>query len=245
MLGQNQFHWAEPKPACFDFSSSNFHVQGSHTEHCWGWFEYPKESETECDKRFVTCLWTHRHSDPSLQALLFLALDLVLLDCFSKDGWLQRCTCSTSQRKAPRTCVTSRLDVLYRRKQIKWGRTKWKDLGLGFQCQEVGSDSSSSSSSSKRGPRKIPIIVVLFGDSRMSKQSLQQKLKERGCEGHHPEVLILGAGRMCEPAVKYLSDGQFITRQLENPHRHTIHVPVDVVLASLFLEDAEKVNLLH
>jgi hypothetical protein len=28
-------------------------------------------------------LWTHRHSDPSLQALLFLALDLVLLDSFS------------------------------------------------------------------------------------------------------------------------------------------------------------------
>lgn len=75
----------------------------------------------------------------------------------------------------------------------------------------------------------------------MSKQSLQQKLKERGCEGHHPEVLILGAGRMCEPAVKYLSDGQFITWQPGNPHRHTIHVPVDVVLASLFLEDAEKV----
>jgi alpha-aminoadipic semialdehyde synthase len=66
-------------------------------------------------------------------------------------------------------------------------------------------------------------------------------LKERGSEGHHPEVLILGAGRMCEPAVKYLSDGQFITRRLGNPHRHTIHVPVDVVLASLFLEDAEKV----
>jgi hypothetical protein len=79
----------------------------------------------------------------------------------------------------------------------------------------------------------------------MSKQSLQQKLKERGCEGHHPEVLILGAGRMCEPAVKYLSDGQFITWQPGNPHRHTIHVPVDVVLASLFLEDAEKVHLLH
>jgi hypothetical protein len=79
----------------------------------------------------------------------------------------------------------------------------------------------------------------------MSKQSLQQKLKERGSEGCHPEVLILGAGRMCEPAVKYLSDGQFITRRLGNPHRHTIHVPVDVVLASLFLEDAEKVHLLH
>jgi len=164
--------------------------------------------------------------------------------CFSNDGWLQRCTCSTSQSKAPRTFVTSLLDALYRWKQIKWWRSKWKGVGLRFQGQEVGTDSSSSSSS-KREPREKPIIVVLFGDSRMSKQSLQKKLKERGSEGHHPEVLILGAGRMCEPAVKYLSDGQFITRRLGNPHRHTIHVPVDVVLASLFLEDAEKVHLLH
>jgi alpha-aminoadipic semialdehyde synthase len=74
--------------------------------------------------------------------------------------------------------------------------------------------------------------------SRKTKQSLQQKLKDRGSTGG-PQVLILGAGRMCEPAVKYLSDGQFITpRNLQQP----VHVRVGVVVASLYLSDAEKVT---
>ncbi|KAH9540925.1 hypothetical protein CY35_14G031500 [Sphagnum magellanicum] len=73
--------------------------------------------------------------------------------------------------------------------------------------------------------------------SRKTKQSLLQKLKDRGSTGG-PQVLILGAGRMCEPAVKYLSDGQFITpRNLQQP----VHVRVGVVVASLYLSDAEKV----
>ncbi len=74
--------------------------------------------------------------------------------------------------------------------------------------------------------------------SRKTKQSLLQKLKDRGSTGG-PQVLILGAGRMCEPAVKYLSDGQFITpRNLQQP----VHVRVGVVVASLYLSDAEKVT---
>lgn len=74
--------------------------------------------------------------------------------------------------------------------------------------------------------------------SRKTKQSLLQKLKDRGSTGG-PQVLILGAGRMCEPAVKYLSDGQFITpRNLQQP----VHVQVGVVVASLYLSDAEKVT---
>jgi hypothetical protein len=33
------FCWA--RPVCFDFSSFNFSVQGSHTQHCWGWMLLP------------------------------------------------------------------------------------------------------------------------------------------------------------------------------------------------------------
>jgi hypothetical protein len=182
MLGQNQFHRGEPKPACFDFSSSNFNVQGHILSTAGDGLSTQKNLTMNATK---DC---HLFVDPSsLRPFLaspfsFWHWTWSCSTLFSKDGWLQRCTCSTSQRKAPRTCVTSLLDVRYRRKQIKWGRTKWKGLGLGFQGQEVGSDSSSSSSS-KREPRKKPIIVVLLETAECQSNLYNRNWKKEDLKG--------------------------------------------------------------
>lgn len=70
-------------------------------------------------------------------------------------------------------------------------------------------------------------------------------------EGHEietkPAVLILGAGRVCQPAAKLLAtNGSFASHQqyeacLEN--NFIEHNGVEVIVGSLYLKDAEEVSL--
>ncbi|KAG0626104.1 hypothetical protein M758_2G102500 [Ceratodon purpureus] len=57
------------------------------------------------------------------------------------------------------------------------------------------------------------------------------------------QVLILGAGRMCEPAVKYLTTTgrQFRAKKDSHVGNGSIDERVSVVVASLYIEDAQKV----
>lgn len=60
------------------------------------------------------------------------------------------------------------------------------------------------------------------------------------------QVLILGAGRMCEPAVKYLTSTGRQLRAKKDSHVDdgSIDERVSVVVASLFIEDAQKAQTL-
>lgn len=75
-----------------------------------------------------------------------------------------------------------------------------------------------------------------------TESDIQLQVEEMAPEGGF-QVLILGAGRMCEPAVKYLAS---TGRQFGARKSSWVDGPVDervwVVVASLFLEDAQKVR---
>lgn len=75
-----------------------------------------------------------------------------------------------------------------------------------------------------------------------TESDIQLQVEEMAPEGGF-QVLILGAGRMCEPAVKYLAS---TGRQFGARKSSCVDGPVDervwVVVASLFLEDAQKVG---
>jgi hypothetical protein len=75
-----------------------------------------------------------------------------------------------------------------------------------------------------------------------TESDIQVQVEEMAPEGGF-QVLILGAGRMCEPAVKYLAS---TGRQFGARKSSWVDGPVDervwVVVASLFLENAQKLR---
>lgn len=60
------------------------------------------------------------------------------------------------------------------------------------------------------------------------------------------QVLILGAGRMCEPAVRHLTStkGRFRFREASYVDNGLVDECVSVVVASLYIEDAQRVRFL-
>ena len=58
------------------------------------------------------------------------------------------------------------------------------------------------------------------------------------------QVLIIGAGRMCEPAVRYLTSTgrQFRAKKGSRVDDGSTDERVSMVVASLYIEDAQKVR---
>ena len=93
---------------------------------------------------------------------------------------------------------------------------------------------------------KLAKIAVQGSSTRQSRKEIRM---EDGSETQQGEdasrggsrVLILGAGRMCEPAVRYLTSTGQQFRAKRGSHGST-DGGVSVVVASLYIEDAQKVE---
>lgn len=96
---------------------------------------------------------------------------------------------------------------------------------------------------------KLAKIAVQGSSTRQSRM----ERREDGSEGQKEDaaseggyqVLILGAGRMCEPAVRYLTSTgrQFRAKRGSRVDDGSSDERISVVVASLYIEDAQKVQV--
>lgn len=90
---------------------------------------------------------------------------------------------------------------------------------------------------------KLAKIAIQGSNCRHSKMERSRdgsEMEEEEAGGY--QVLILGAGRMCEPAVKYLTspERQFRAKKGARVDDDSIDERISVVVASLYIEDAQK-----